>query len=230
MIGLGHGYVSFATTLQHRPARCMIAAEGIEPMPPRLYLAGPMVFDPDPEAWFTPMKAICARHGMQGVSPLDNQTALAGHAPGKPLALAIVTADIALMHTMDAGVFCLDGFRRSPEMDPGTAFEIGYMHALGKPLAGWTRDTALYPDRVATFFRDRFGLDLIATAPGVTGATSGALRDPDGVLVHSEGCYQNAMTDMGIERSGGLVAANPDWELAFDEAVSRLATLLRKPA
>jgi nucleoside 2-deoxyribosyltransferase len=182
-----------------------------------------MVFEPEPEAFFARMKVICARYGLEGVSPLDNQVELAGHAPGKPLALAIVTADIALMHSLDAGVFCLDGFRRSPEMDPGTAFEIGYMHALGKPLAGWTRDPLLYPDRVAAFFNTVFRQTLTGTTPGAVGATSGALRDPDGILVHSEGCYQNAMAEMGIERSGGLVAADPDWAVAFEQAVAHLA-------
>jgi nucleoside 2-deoxyribosyltransferase len=190
------------------------------PLRPRLYLAGPMVFEPNPGAIFDCMKAICARHGLEGVSPLDGQAGLEGHPAGKPLALAIVSADIALMHTMDAGIFCLDGFRRGPEMDPGTAFEIGYMHALGKPLAGWTRDPALYPARVAAFF------PLSGTTPGAAGGTSGALRDPDGILVHSEGCYQNAMTQIGIELSGGLVAAHPDWTLAFEQAVGHLAQLL----
>ncbi len=40
------------------------------------------------------------------------------------------------MDTLDGGLFCLDPFRRSSEMDPRTAFEVGYMRALGKPMAG----------------------------------------------------------------------------------------------
>jgi nucleoside 2-deoxyribosyltransferase len=198
------------------------------PSRPRIYLAGPMVFEPDPDAIFARMKAICAQHGLEGVSPPDNQTGLEGHAPGQALALAIVSADIALMHSMDAGIFCLDSFRRSPEMDPGTAFEIGYMHALGKPLAGWTRDPRPYPARVAAYFTDIFGLPLTATAPGAAGGTSGALRDPDGILVHSEGCYQNAMADMGIVRSGGVVAADADWAAAFEQATACLAARLTR--
>jgi nucleoside 2-deoxyribosyltransferase len=194
---------------------------------PSVYLAGPMVFEPHPGPLFDRMKAICGEHGLEGVSPLDNQAELAGHAPGKPLALAIVTADIALMHQLDAGLFCFDGFRRSPEMDPGTAFEVGYMHALGKPLAGWTRDTRLYPDRVEDFFADNFGLALSCTAPGGTGATSGALRDPDGILVHSEGCFQNAMAEIAIELAGGAVFAHPDWTVAFAQAAAALAARLR---
>jgi nucleoside 2-deoxyribosyltransferase len=193
---------------------------------PRIYLAGPMVFEPDPAAIFDQMKAICARHGLDGVSPMDGQVGLQGYPPGKTLATAIVRADIALMHAMDAGLFCLDGFRRSPEMDPGTAFEIGYMHALGKPLAGWTRDTSLYPARVARFFAGVFGLGLTAAAAG--GGASGDARDPDGILVHSEGCYQNAMAEIAIDLSGGAVAADPDWTVAFDRAAAILAAGLAR--
>ncbi len=188
-----------------------------------VYLAGPMVFEPDPAAIFAAMKRVCERHGLTGVSPLDNQIGLQADAPGKALAARIVAADIALMHRCDAGLVCLDGFRRGPEMDPGTAFEIGYMHALGKPLAGWTRDPRDYPERVRDFFATVFGLGL-ASAPG--GGQSGALRDPDGILVHSEGLLQNAMTQIGIERSGGAVHAHPDWLVAFEHGVADLRSRL----
>jgi len=125
-------------------------------------------------------------------------------------------------------VFCLDGFRRGPEMDPGTAFEVGYMHALGKTLAGWTRDPRDYPDRVRDFFAATFGLALTTPVDTValTGGRSGALRDPDGVLVHSEGCVQNAMVHVGIELSGGAVCADASWLSAFEAAIVHLAGLL----
>ena len=195
-------------------------------MQPTIYLAGPAVFEPDPDGIFSTMKAICVRHGVAGLAPIDNQEDLAGLAPGPALMHRIVAADIALMQQADAGVFCLDGFRRGPEMDPGTAFEIGYMHALGKPLAGWTRDVRLYPDRVRAYFSATFGLTLSDAPPVVGGALSGTLRDPDGILVHSETCLQNAMTTVGIERSGGRVHADPDWTVAFDRAVATLSALL----
>jgi nucleoside 2-deoxyribosyltransferase len=193
---------------------------------PTVYLAGPMVFDPAPEPIFQTMKAICAEFGVQGLSPLDNQLGLEGIPPGKSLATAIVRADIALMQRLDAAIFCMDGFRRGPEMDPGTAFEIGYMCALGKPLAGWTRDPRPYPDRVEAFFRDCFGLALAGAGPAHRGGTSGARRDPDGILVHSEGCMQNAMTEVGIELTGGVVIAGSDWTEAFTAAVAHLAKRL----
>jgi nucleoside 2-deoxyribosyltransferase len=192
----------------------------------RVYLAGPMVFDADPLRIFRRMKAICEACGVVGVAPLDNQIGLEGLPPGKPLLEAIVRADIGLMDQVEAAVFCLDGFRRGPEMDPGTAFEVGYMKALGKPMAGWTRDVRPYPQRVADFFRDTYRVGLAATAAGTVGGTSGLLRDPDGVLVHSEGCAQNAMVHVGIELAGGVVVANPNWEVAFRGAVEAVARQL----
>jgi nucleoside 2-deoxyribosyltransferase len=193
---------------------------------PAIYLAGPTVFLPDPERIFDQMKAICRRHGLRGVSPLDNQMGLEGLAPDRDLLHRIVRADLELMDRLDGGVFCLDGFRRSPEMDPGTAFEVGYMRALNKPIAGWTSDARDYPTKVAAYFADTFGLTLATTAAGSTGGTSGTTRDPDGILVHSAGCLQNAMIDCGIESAGGAVFADPAWELAFEQAIWSLAARL----
>ena len=190
---------------------------------PRVYLAGPMVFAPEPSAIFARMKELCREFALIGVAPLDNQLGLEHLLPGKQLLEQIVIADMALMDRLDAGIFCLDGFRRGPEMDPGTAFEVGYMKALGKPLAGWTTDTREYPDRVAGFFRDVFGENLTPALAGAVGGTSGLLRDPDGILVHSERCVQNAMVHVGIELTGGAVVADRDWERAFRGALGSIA-------
>ena len=188
-----------------------------------------MVFEPDPTVIFDQMKSLCLAHGVTGVAPLDNQIGLEGIAPGKPLLERIVQADIALMHELDAAVFCLDGFRRGPEMDAGTAFEVGYMKALGKPIAGWTRDIRPYPQRVAEYFQSTFAQPLSHATPGSVGGTSGLRRDPDGLLVHSEGCLQNAMIHIGIELAGGLIAANADWRQAFNQAVASIASRLSRP-
>jgi nucleoside 2-deoxyribosyltransferase len=194
-----------------------------EVQPLQVYLGGPMVFDPDPPAIFERMKTLCRNQGVVGVAPLDNQIGLEDLPPGKDLLERIVRADIALMDRLDAGVFCLDSFRRAPEMDAGTAFEIGYMKALHKPIAGWTRDTRPYPQKVADFFMRHFDTMLIETAANSAGGTSGMLRDLDGILVHSEGCVQNAMVHVGIELAGGIVAIDADWEAAFSRAVASVA-------
>ena len=189
-----------------------------------------MVFHQDPAAIFARMKALCQAVGVVGIAPLDNQIGLEGLPPGKDLLERIVRADIALMDTLEAAVFCLDGFRRAPEMDAGTAFEIGYMKALGKPIAGWTSDTRPYPKRVTDFFRATFNAGVEQTVAGSAGGMSGSLRDTDGILVHSEGCVQNAMVHIGIELAGGLVAVHSDWERAFSLAVGSVVEQLRKRA
>jgi nucleoside 2-deoxyribosyltransferase len=189
---------------------------------PKIYLAGPMVFAPEPEMLFAKMKRICDRHELTGVAPIDNQTGLEGLPPGHALVEQIVRADISLMKGLDAGLFCLDGVWRGPEMDAGTAFEVGYMAALGRPLMGWTRDGRDYPEKVAA----SFAAPLRVAEANAQGGMSGALRDPDGMLLHSEGCVQNAMVHIGIELSGGAVYADKDWETAFTLAVAHLARRL----
>lgn len=187
------------------------------------YLAGPTVFLPDPLPVFARMKQICLRYGITGVAPLDNQLGLEAEPLSQDLIERIVSADIELMDRADLGIFCLDGFRRSTEMDAGTAFELGYMRAGKKSLVGWTTDPRDYPTKVADFFDHIFHLDLRHTSANTSGGTSGTMRDPDGVLVHSSGCYQNAMIDYGIRGMGGAIVADPDWERAFAGAVAHLA-------
>ncbi len=194
---------------------------------PTVYLAGPMVFYPNSESTFRALKKICREHGLEGVAPIDNQVDLQGRKAGKALIRDIVEADIALMDRLDGGLFCVDGFRRAPDMDPGTAFEIGYMSARGKPMCGWTQDGRSYPQKVENYFKRVFGAPLRPAVASPTGGTSGAKRDPDNILVHSQGCVQNGMVHIGIERGGGKVFANPDWRVAFDLAAAHLAKMFR---
>lgn len=200
------------------------------PNKPKIYLAGPMVFYSDPPATFNIMKDICARYGLEGCAPIDNQMGLEGADAGESLMIAIAKADFDLMDKCDAGIFCLDPFRRCPEMDPGTAVEIGYMKAQGKLMTGWSRDGRLYPEKVKAFLKDRYNEDVAATAANAEGATSGSLRDSEGMLVHSAGMIQNLMTEGGIILSGGKVFTDPDWETAFDAAARHIATALKKAA
>jgi nucleoside 2-deoxyribosyltransferase len=193
---------------------------------PKIYLAGPMVFYPDAAAWFDEMKRILAGCGLEGCAPLDNQLGLETAAPGRELARAIYRADEALMRRVDGAIFNLDPFRRGTEMDPGTAFEVGYCKAIGLPMTGWTIDARPYPAKVRDFMQDAYGLDLAETTPNASGATSGALRDADGILVHSEGLHQNLMIEMAIEAAGGKVFASPDWMAAFAGAARCLADLM----
>ena len=60
---------------------------------------------------------------------------------------AIFDALVELMDGCDAGVANLTPFR-GPSVDPGTAVEIGYLHARGTPVFGYTNVAADYAERV----------------------------------------------------------------------------------
>jgi nucleoside 2-deoxyribosyltransferase len=189
---------------------------------PLIYLAGPMVFYPDSDRVFRAMKEIMSQYHLDGVAPIDNQETLKRLKPGRALGMAIYIADAELMNTVDGAIFNIDPFRRGTEMDPGTAFEVGYCAARDLPMAGWTTDERFYPKKVHDFMSDVFHLSLTETSSNVHGATSGTLRDADGMLVHSEGMFQNLMIEMAIEKGGGKVFACQDWSKAFAQACKHL--------
>ena len=187
-----------------------------------MYLAGDIVFRRKPDAIFDRFKAICEDHGLEGLAPLDGQLELHGMRPGTQKIMAIVAADRDLMDRCDAGLFCLDPFRRAADMDPGTAVEIGYMFAQSKKLEGYSVDARAYPDKVADYFVQAWQVEL-RDRPTEGGSASGSREDPDGMLVHSEGLLQNGMTEGFIRLSGGDVATDPDLFAAFRIAATRLA-------
>lgn len=71
-----------------------------------------------------------------------------------------------------------------------------------------------------------FSLDLHTAEKNESGGTSGLLRDPDGVLVHSQDMYQNLMIQMAIESTGGYVSADENWQIAFEQASVHLAKII----
>lgn len=152
----------------------------------RLYLAGPDVFLPDAAARAERLKAICARHGLHGVSPVD--------------ALEVEPADWAVLsearrialrneaHMAGCAVLIanLTPFR-GPSADVGTVFEMGYMRALGRPVFGWSNSAAPFTERTRAFL-------------GTTGH-----RDAEGMLIEAFGLTDNLMIDGAIHSSGGAL-------------------------
>jgi nucleoside 2-deoxyribosyltransferase len=202
-----------------------MTALGGQKAKPLIYIAGPMVFYADAAGTFQSMKEIMAQYELLGAAPADNQKALEALEPGRELGMAIYRADVELMNTVDGAIFNLDPVRRGTEMDPGTAFEAGYCAARNLPMTGWTMDARPYPAKVRDFMKDVFQLPLTGTPGNLHGATSGTLRDADGILVHSEGLFQNLMIEMAIENGGGKVFADPDWREAFAQACRHLRTM-----
>ncbi len=151
--------------------------------PAAVYLAGPDVFLPDPAGRAAKLKAICAQHGLRGVSPLDQ---LAGGDPadwaGLPEALRIARRNEAHIAGCTALIANLTPFR-GPSADAGTVFELGFMRALGRPVFGWSNSAAPFAARTRAF---------LATQP----AEALAIEDfPD--------MADNLMIDGAIHASGG---------------------------
>ena len=187
---------------------------------PSVYLAGDLVFRPDALSLFDRLKAICAEVGLEGIAPFDGQAEARLMPPGRETILAFVRADRELMDQCDGGLFCVDPFRRSADMDPGTAVEIGYMHGLGKPMEGYTVDGRLYPEKVEAYWREAWG-ESLRTRKEDGAPASGSMEDPGGMLAHSEGLYQNGMVAGFIGFSGGQIPAVADFYEAFRKPAKR---------
>jgi nucleoside 2-deoxyribosyltransferase len=173
----------------------------------RIYLAGPDVFRRDALELGKAKAAICAEHGFEGLFPLDSNVDLTGLSPFES-GLAIYRADIELMNRCDLIIANMTPFR-GPGLDGGTAFEMGYMRAQGKPVWGYTLDPRDYGARVEQ-------------------PVSG--WDADDQHVEAFGMADNLMLVGAITQSGGELlreAGNPrsadDHLRAFGKLVARLA-------
>jgi len=111
------------------------------------YLAGPEVFLL-PRSRAVELgerkKAICADAGFDAAFPLDGVPT--GVTPTE-IALGIFDLCVRMMKAADFVIANMTPFR-GVSMDVGTAVEIGYMYALGKPVFGYTNDPEPYRARV----------------------------------------------------------------------------------
>jgi len=141
----------------------------------KIYLAGPDVFLPDAIEIGRRKVAICARHGVSGLYPLDNAVDLAA----ADASLAIFKGNEAMMDAADAIIANLTPFR-GPSADAGTVYELGYMAGRGKFCLAYSNEPANYAERVARSF-------------AVTKASGGHLIDDDGLTVEDFGLPDNLM-------------------------------------
>jgi nucleoside 2-deoxyribosyltransferase len=162
----------------------------------KLYLAGPDVFAPDASARFDMMRTACRAAGFDPLTPVD--AALPDQLQGPALADFIKQANVALIRTCDVVVANVSPFR-GPNMDPGTAWEIGFAEAVGKPVILWSETTELLAER---------------TLPGFSGGNGST--DPQGWMVENFGLAENLM-----------IAVNPQGVAPdFATALLRVAAIL----
>jgi nucleoside 2-deoxyribosyltransferase len=164
----------------------------------KVYLAGPDVFLPDAKDIGRHKKEICARFGLTGLFPLDDEQNEAQAESGVPLSMQIFRACIAMMDGADAVIAHLTPFR-GPSADAGTVFELGYMAARGKLCIGYTNRRDSYAQR-------------IDGAPGVVPDGGGLVSlDCEGHVIEDFSLTDNLMIVHALETFGHPIIA-PDAE------------------
>jgi nucleoside 2-deoxyribosyltransferase len=177
----------------------------------KVYLAGPDVFLPDALAIGRRKQAICERHGVTGLYPLDNKVDLAA----ADASLRIFRANEAMMDAAHAIIANLTPFRGAGA-DPGTVYELGYMAGRGRLCLAYCNDPEIYAERVARFTT-------------VTSASDKRLIDRDGLTVEDFGLPDNLMMIHALDLHGSPLVtprARPDdvWrDLTSFEACVRVA-------
>lgn len=187
-------------------------------MRPRVYLAGPDVFFPEPEQWAARKQLICERHGLAGVSPLDALDSEPADWGGYPLWRRIALRNEAHIRSCHGMIANLTPFR-GPSADVGTVYEVGFARALGLPVFGYATTTELFLERC-----------LRCIGEGASADADGSWRDVDGLLVEQFGLFDNLMIQAGLIDSGGeLITGDAGkWDdlTLFERAVVSCAALL----
>ncbi len=169
---------------------------------PRVYLAGPDVFLPDPLAAAAEMKAVCAAVGLEDVFPLDAELRPDPGEAAEAFGARIRAANLELIRGVQAVIANVSPFR-GPSADDGTAYEMGFATALGLPVFPWSSDVRPLLERT----RARLPLTRDGTA----------WRDADGMLVEEFGLPVNLML---VDPATGPV--HPDFAAAARAAAERL--------
>jgi nucleoside 2-deoxyribosyltransferase len=180
------------------------------------------VFLPDAKIIGEHKKEICARFGLVGLFPLDNDINEAPADTGAPLSMRIFRGCRAMMEAADAVIAHLTPFR-GPSADVGTVYEVGFMRALGRPIFGYATTSAGFTQRT---------LDSAGARGGVT---TEPWRDANGMLIEQFGLFDNLMIEAGVLASGGIlltdeIPAERRWtDLSVFERCVRAAASKSKP-
>jgi len=164
----------------------------------RAYLAGPDVFLPDGAAHARRKLAICARHGIEGLAPLNEDVASLHGMDQHNAWAAIYRKDIAMMEAADLMIANLTPFR-GVSADSGTLIEVGWFLGRGRPVFGYSNSATPFDAR--------------------TRAHLAVLPDPmPGLAVEGFGLPDNLMIPGAVMQGGGHPVVLPEGgeDLAFD--------------
>jgi nucleoside 2-deoxyribosyltransferase len=146
------------------------------PLTIQAYLAGPDVFLPDALEHAKRKVAICARHGIIGRPPLNEDIDALHALPDEQAWKIIFHKDVAMMESCDIIIANLTPFR-GPSADSGTLIEVGWFLGRGRPIFGYSnsavpfadrsrRHAAAVPDPIAGLAVEGFGLPDNLMIPG----------------------------------------------------------------
>ncbi len=174
--------------------------------PIRVYLAGPEVFLCEAKEVGERKKALCRKYGFEGVLPLDNEVDAKGKGP-REIGWCISDVNEGLIKSCDIVIANITPFR-GPSADVGTAFEMGFAHALGKKVFAYTNVALPFTERAVKALDGK-----------VNRCSDGKLRDAQGMFIEEVGLTDNLMID-------GCVNANTKLLVVEDAPKDQLFTYL----
>lgn len=154
---------------------------------PKAYLAGPDVFLPNAAAQAEAKIAICARHGLTGISPFN--PALDTSLPPETLWRRIYLDDIAMIQSCGLIIANLTPFRGA-SADAGTLVELGWFLGRELPVFGYSNS--------ADDFAARSLAQMTATPDPIPG-----------LAVEAFGLADNLMIQGAVDYGGGVSLTLP---------------------
>ena len=163
-------------------------------------------------------KEICATHGLEGVFPMELvQLDLAAPRPDQGLAIYDVME--SAMRACDGMIANITPYH-GPSADVGSAYDMGFMRALGRPVFAYSNDPRLFAVRAAVFF----GEGRLRLRP------NGEREAPDGMALEEFDLIDNLMLVGGALRSGGAIATEVAPEGALYTELRAFETSVRQAA
>jgi len=150
----------------------------------KAYLAGPDVFLPNAPENAAAKIAICAKYGIIGRPPLNEEIERILTLPHDAAWRAIYLKDIEMMEECDIIIANLTPFRGA-SADSGTLIEVGWFLGRGKKVFGYSN--------TATPFADRSAAHVAAVPDPIPGLAVEGFSLPD-----------NLMIPGAVEYGGGL--------------------------
>jgi len=141
---------------------------------------------------------ICAKHGIIGRTPLNEDVERLADLSDEDFAWAIFRKDVAMMEACDVVIANLTPFRGA-SADSGTLVELGWFLGRGRPIFGYSNSGALFAGR--------------------SRALAQVVPDPlPGIVVEGFGLPDNLMIACAVASGGGVkMVVPPDGEdRAFD--------------